>query len=57
MVSPIPGYDILFNETFIHRDIGDHPVEIDSVQYLSDYISAFMIIRIYFFFKCRFNYS
>ena len=57
MVSPIPNFDKVFLETFVDRKSADGQEIIDSVQYFSDFISAFMIIRLFFVFKCIFNYS
>ena len=58
MVSPIPYTEVQFSETDNGIDSRyKEGQEVISVQYLSDYLSAFMIIRIYFFYKCYVNYS
>lgn len=55
MVSPLPNIDYKFSDQHYH---GNPPeLQIDHVQYLSDYISAFMFIRFYFLFKSWFNYN
>lgn len=50
--------EVKFRETFIVIDGASQGATFtDSVQYLSDYLSAFMVARIYFFYKDRFNNS
>ena len=56
MVSPIPYVDYEFVETYYDRSMQD--IEIEHVQYLSEYIMAVMFLfRGYFVFKSRFSYS
>lgn len=52
MVSPVPNWDYKIKV----YDMYDKK-KLLHVQYVSDYICAFMFIRLYFMFKCRFNYS
>lgn len=55
IISPIPGVDYnLYEYKYIYREERDVK---KSAQYLSDFISAFMFIRVFFLFKTRFNYS
>lgn len=57
-VSPIPFYDYKFTETYVKINAtDDNPKTIDSIQYLSDYLSAFMVFRLYFIVNSSFNYS
>lgn len=59
LICPIPHYETYISIKYSIKESADikRPMEITIHQFLSDYILVFMFLRIYFIFKCLFNYS
>jgi hypothetical protein len=53
ILSPIPGFDMTFN---VGKSWENGEYKTSQVQFLSDYLGVFMVLRIFFPIKVVFNY-